>query len=101
MEPKIYTPFLNCGWKHEADGTCSHPHNATPECHQFICPIKAVEHRVHPTGGTHSQIVPMVNSLANIIIEASGKDGYLSSNDLDFANDCLDKVIPLLKPTSG
>jgi hypothetical protein len=61
----------------------------------------AAQQSVQPTGGTHSQLVSMVNSLANIIIEASGKDGYLSSNDLDYANDCLDKVIPLLKPTSG
>jgi hypothetical protein len=35
----IYTPFLNCGWKHLQDGTCSHPQNVTPECHQHICPI--------------------------------------------------------------
>lgn len=62
---------------------------------------EAFQQSVHPTGGTHSQLVSMVNSLANIIIEASGKDDYLSSNDLDYANDCLDKVIPLLKPTSG
>ncbi len=42
MEQKIYTPFLNCGWKHKVDFTCTHPGNATPECHQFICPISAV-----------------------------------------------------------
>ena len=41
MEPEIYTPFLNCGWKHEVDSTCNHPRNATPECHQFCCPITA------------------------------------------------------------
>ena len=35
----IYTPFLNCGWKSTEDGCCSHPNNATPECHQFCCPI--------------------------------------------------------------
>ncbi len=49
MEPKIYTPFLNCGWK-QADDTCGHPRNATPECHQFICPIKAVEQSVQADG---------------------------------------------------
>ena len=37
-----YVPFLNCGWKSAEDGCCSHPRNATPECHQFCCPIKAV-----------------------------------------------------------
>lgn len=37
-----YTPFLNCGWKSVEDGTCSHPGQWTPECHQFCCPIKAV-----------------------------------------------------------
>lgn len=38
---KLYVPFLNCGHKAFVDGTCLHPNNATPECHQFICPIKA------------------------------------------------------------
>ena len=33
----------------------------------------------------------MVNSLANMLIDAASK-GYVSSNDLDFANDCLDKL---------
>lgn len=61
---------------------------------------EAFQQSVHPTGGTHSQLVSMVNSLANIIIE-SASEGCISSNDLDYANDCLDKVIPLLKPTSG
>jgi len=37
-----FVPFENCGWKDSWDGTCSHPKNATPECHQFCCPIKAV-----------------------------------------------------------
>jgi hypothetical protein len=32
-----------------------------------------------------------INSLAWIIIDSASK-GYVSSNDLDFANDCLDKV---------
>lgn len=46
----VYVPFLNCGWKSSEDGCCSHPNNATPECHQFCCPISvAVEHRVHLT----------------------------------------------------
>ena len=61
---------------------------------------EAFQQCVHPTGGTHSQLVSMVNSLANIIIESAG-DGCISSNDLDYANDCLDVVIPLLKPASG
>ena len=60
---------------------------------------EAFQQSVHLTGGTDPQLVSMVNSLANIIIEFSGKGG-LSSNDLDYANDCLDKVIPLLKPVS-
>jgi len=38
MSKKLYTPFENCGHK-EIDGTCSHPGNMTPECHQHICPI--------------------------------------------------------------
>lgn len=59
---------------------------------------EAFQQCVHPTGGT--QLVSMVNSLANIIIE-SASEGCISSNDLDYANDCLDKVIPLLKPASG
>lgn len=33
----------------------------------------------------------VINSLCWIIIEAASK-GYVSSNDLDFANECLDKV---------
>ena len=33
----------------------------------------------------------VINKLAWIIVEAASK-GYVSSNDLDFANDCLDKV---------
>jgi hypothetical protein len=43
MEEKTYVPFLNCGWKLSDDGCCSHPENATPECHQFICPIKVAQ----------------------------------------------------------
>ena len=39
MSEEIYTPYMNCGWKSAEDGCCSHPRNATPECHQFICPI--------------------------------------------------------------
>lgn len=34
----------------------------------------------------------VINRLAWIIINAASPDGYISSNDLDFANDCLDKV---------
>lgn len=60
---------------------------------------EAFQQSVHLTGGTDPQLVSMVNSLANIIIESYGKSG-LSSNDLDYANDCLDKVIPLLNPAS-
>ena len=44
---------------------------------------------------TLGELVQMLNSLGNIVIEAASK-GYVSSNDLDFANDCLEKVIPLL-----
>ena len=33
----------------------------------------------------------MINSLCWIIIVSASR-GYVSSNDLDFANDCLDKV---------
>lgn len=44
---------------------------------------------------TSGELVAMCNSLGNIVIDASSK-GYVSSNDLDFANDCLEKVIPLL-----
>jgi hypothetical protein len=50
MEETIYTPFLNCGWKSSEDGCCSHPSNATPECHKFICPIKAAQPSVQRTG---------------------------------------------------
>jgi len=55
------------------------------------------EQRVHQTeGGTiSSDWISKVNSLCNIIIDAAGKK-YVSSNDLDFANDVLDEVIPLL-----
>ena len=42
-EPEIYTPFLKCGWKSDEDGTCSHPGQSTPECHQFCCPIISVK----------------------------------------------------------
>lgn len=62
---------------------------------------EAAQHTLAPDGGTHSQLVSMVNSLANIIIEASGKDGYLSSNDLDCANDCIEKVTPYLNAAAG
>lgn len=45
----VYVPFLNCGHK-AVDETCNHPNNATPECHQFCCPIRvAVEHTLHLT----------------------------------------------------
>jgi hypothetical protein len=40
----VYVPYQNCGWKDESDGCCSHPRNATPECHQFCCPIEC-KHR--------------------------------------------------------
>lgn len=40
---EIETPYINCGWKSPKDGTCSHPSNATPECHQFICPILPID----------------------------------------------------------
>lgn len=33
----------------------------------------------------------MVNSLAQMLIDSASK-GYVSSNDVDFANDCLDKL---------
>lgn len=60
----------------------------------------AAQQSLEPDGGSRPDFIDVVNSLANIVIEASGK-GYVSSNDLDFANDCLDKVIPLLKPAAG
>ncbi len=28
-----------CAFKDQADGTCSHPTNPTPECHGAICPL--------------------------------------------------------------
>lgn len=49
MEENTYVPFLNCGWKSSEDGCCSHPSNAAPECHQFICPIKAAQQNVERT----------------------------------------------------
>jgi len=48
--------------------------------------------------GLTLELVHMANSLGNMLIDASSK-GYVSGNDLDFANDCLDRVIPLLPPT--
>jgi len=36
-------------------------------------------------------LVQMINSLSWIIINAAS-DGYVSSNDVDFANECLDKI---------
>jgi len=39
MEDPIITPIQNCTWKDPDDGTCGHPDNITPECHQHICPI--------------------------------------------------------------
>lgn len=39
-DPTLYVPYQNCGWKDNEDGCCAHPHNATPECHQYACPIK-------------------------------------------------------------
>ena len=67
------------------------------------CILRVAEQRdgaVQPQhdGGLTLKLVHMVNSLGNIVIDASGK-GYVSGNDLDFANDCLDKVIPLLPPS--
>lgn len=47
------------------------------------------------------KLVRMVNSLANIVIEAAGKNGSISSNDVDFANDCLDRIAPFLKYLSS
>ncbi len=38
----------------------------------------------------------LVNQLANIIIDAAGKDGYISSNDLDLANDAAMKAVKYL-----
>ena len=40
-QDNIFTPFDDCGWKDQSDGTCSHPQNTTPECSQFICPISS------------------------------------------------------------
>jgi len=39
MEDPIITPIQNCTSKDPDDGTCGHPDNITPECHQHICPI--------------------------------------------------------------
>lgn len=39
----IYVPFHNCGWKDAEDGCCGHPDNATPECHQHVCPIRTLK----------------------------------------------------------
>lgn len=39
MEDPIITPIQNCTSKDPDDGTCGHPDNMTPECHQHICPI--------------------------------------------------------------
>ena len=36
-------------------------------------------------------LIQMINSLSWIIINAAS-DGYVSSNDVDFANECLDKI---------
>ena len=41
IDEKTYVPFMNCGHKNSEDGCCMHLGNATPECHQFICPIQA------------------------------------------------------------
>lgn len=32
------TPIPNCEFKNSEDGCCSHPKNATPECHKHACP---------------------------------------------------------------
>lgn len=57
---------------------------------------RAAEQRVQQSeGGLSGEWVSKVNSLCNIVIDAAGKK-YVSSNDLDFANDVLDEVIPLL-----
>lgn len=52
------------------------------------------------SGGTRLELIRMINSLGNIIVDSAGK-GYISTNDLDFANECLDKVIPLLSAAAG
>ena len=58
----------------------------------------SAQQRVHLTeGGLSAKWASKVNSLCNIIIDAAGKK-YVSSNDLDMANDVLDEVIPLLEP---
>ena len=62
---------------------------------------EAAQHSVHLNdGGLSEKWASTVNSLCLIIIDASGKK-YVSSNDLDFANDVLDAVIPLLTPPIG
>ena len=44
---------------------------------------------------TVTELAIVVNHLANIIIDVAGQD-YVSGNQLNTANDYLDKVIPLL-----
>lgn len=67
----IYVPFLNCGHK-AIDETCNHPNNATPECHQFCCPIRvAVEHHAHLTPETQATSQAVVNASA---LEQSDSD---------------------------
>lgn len=39
----------------------------------------------------------MANALAQMLVDAAGK-GYVSSNDLDYANDCLDEIHRLREP---
>jgi hypothetical protein len=43
--------------------------------------------------GTKEKLISMVNSLANMLIDSSSK-GYVSGDDLDYANDCLGKIVP-------
>lgn len=52
------------------------------------------------SGKTLQNFASLINSLAWIIIDSTSKE-YISSNDLDFANECLDMVQPYLNAAAG
>lgn len=54
-----------------------------------LCPVCLIEER--------DELAHLVNSLANIIINRGTRLKFLSQNELDVANDAIERVVPLLK----
>ncbi len=37
--PIVSRPVKSCGFVIREDGSCGHPSNITPECHEHVCPL--------------------------------------------------------------